>query len=200
MLRKSFVFDNKKTAGPRLYARKLFPWQASKPNMASVDDACDHLRCPSDWPAMFRVFANAASMKIADALIFCGDRGCYMIGQLDIEDTIRDAFQEALRALGSFLLKVSPTIPLLTIQSFFRHFKSSFTSFFRPFISSFSKAMTNAEIDAAQDKLVASFCALDTMLPLYWPTSTRHHLMCGLAKNCKKYIHYISVLTLQSSF
>ena len=104
--RKSFVFDDNEVPGAKRYKRKKFPWQATVNNQAAIDEACDHLKCPADWPKVFRTFSESTSMKIADALAFCGDRGCYFLGQMDIAVKVRVEFQAALNALGSFLLKV----------------------------------------------------------------------------------------------
>ena len=44
-------------------------------------------------------------MKIADTLAFCGDRGAYFIGLMDIDVEYKILFLQIVRSLNVFLLK-----------------------------------------------------------------------------------------------
>jgi hypothetical protein len=44
-------------------------------------------------------------MKIADCLAFCGDRGAYFIGLMDIAVEYKTLFLQIVRSLNVFLLK-----------------------------------------------------------------------------------------------
>ena len=47
-------------------------------------------------------------MKLADCLAFCGDRGAYFIGLMDIAIEYKILFLQLVRSLNVFLLKAPP--------------------------------------------------------------------------------------------
>jgi hypothetical protein len=47
-------------------------------------------------------------MKLADCLAFCGDRGAYFIGLMDIDIEYKTLFLRIIRALNVFLQKAPP--------------------------------------------------------------------------------------------
>jgi hypothetical protein len=66
------------------------------------------IRVARDWPPVLNIFCHEQRLKIADSLAFCGDRGAYFIGLLDIELKYKVAFLQVIRALNVFLLKSGP--------------------------------------------------------------------------------------------
>lgn len=84
--------------------KKNLPWVASKPRLALVSEALRNLKVPVDWPANVPL-DDTSSMKIAEALAVCGDRGMWSMGQLDLADNYGDLMVSLLRAAGLFLVK-----------------------------------------------------------------------------------------------
>ena len=56
---------------------------------------------PYGRPALLDYFTDEyEKIKIAEALAFCGDIGCYLIGLTDLQEDIRSIFIELLQVSG----------------------------------------------------------------------------------------------------
>ncbi len=93
------------------------PWVASKPSLELVGDMLLALKVPVDWPANPTIGDGATSMKIAEGLAVCGDRGQWIIGQLDIDDQYCHVLVDVLAAAAAFLKKVMPEEALATAHN-----------------------------------------------------------------------------------
>ena len=63
-------------------------------------------KVPVDWPANPPFGEGAGGMKIAEGLAMCGERGQWIIGQLDINDEYCAVIVGVLAAAAAFLKKV----------------------------------------------------------------------------------------------
>ena len=82
------------------------PWVATPDSLQTVAGHLMALKVPVDWPANPPFGEGAGGMKIAEGLAMCGDRGQWIIGQLDIPDEYCDVIVGVLAAAGAFLKKV----------------------------------------------------------------------------------------------
>ena len=82
------------------------PWVATA---AALQTVAGHLmanKVPVDWPANPSIGDGAGGMKIAEGLAMCGERGQWIIGQLDIPDDYCAVIVGVLAAAAAFLKKV----------------------------------------------------------------------------------------------
>jgi hypothetical protein len=84
------------------------PWVATPEALQTVTGHLMTLKVPVDWPANPSIGDGAGGMKIAEGLAMCGERGQWIIGQLDISDEYCTVIVAILGAAAAFLKKVIP--------------------------------------------------------------------------------------------
>ena len=84
------------------------PWVASEASQDTVCNALLALKVPTDWPANPDISNGGASMKIAEGLAVCGDRGQWIIGQLYIDVAYSNVLVDMLGSAGACLKKYMP--------------------------------------------------------------------------------------------
>jgi hypothetical protein len=84
------------------------PWHISKERLFDLMWLCTKLRVCKDWVPITAMFEFEHRMKIADCLAFCGDRGAYFIGLMDIDVIYKKLFIQLVRTINVFLLKSPP--------------------------------------------------------------------------------------------
>ena len=88
------------------------PWVASEASREAVSDVLLALKVPTDWPANPDICNGGAGMKIAEGLALCGDRGPWIIGQLDIDTAYCNVLVDVLASAGACLKKYMPEAEL----------------------------------------------------------------------------------------
>ena len=88
------------------------PWVATEVSREAVSDALLALKVPTDWPGNPDIRNGGAGMKIAEGLALCGDRGPWIIGQLDIDDEYCTLLGDVLASAGACLKKYMPEAEL----------------------------------------------------------------------------------------
>ena len=64
------------------------------------------LKVPNSWPKTLDYFSeDYEKIKLAEAMSFCGDRGCYFLGLTDITPDLKELMVELLRVVSSFIKK-----------------------------------------------------------------------------------------------
>ena len=84
------------------------PWVASEASREAVSDALLALKVPTDWPANPDIRNGGAGMKITEGLALCGDRGQWIIGQLDIDNVYCNMLVDVLASTGACLKNMYP--------------------------------------------------------------------------------------------
>ena len=84
------------------------PWVASEASKEAVSDVLLALKVPTDWPANPDITSGGAAMKIAEGLALCGDRGQWIMGQLDIDPVYCNVLVDVLASAGALLKKYMP--------------------------------------------------------------------------------------------
>ena len=82
------------------------PWVATPDSLQTVAGHLMALKVPVDWPANPPFGEGAGGMKIAEGLALCGERGQWIIGQLDIPDEYCSVIVGVLAGAAAFLKKV----------------------------------------------------------------------------------------------
>ena len=82
------------------------PWVPTPASLERVAAQLMELKVPVDWPANPPFGEGAGGMKIAEGLAMCGERGQWIIGQLDIDDEYCAVLVGVLEAAAAFLKKV----------------------------------------------------------------------------------------------
>ena len=82
------------------------PWVASHDSLQTVAAHLMTLKVPVDWPANPPFGEGSGGMKIAEGLAICGERGQWIIDQLDIDDEYCSVIVGVLAAAAAFLKKV----------------------------------------------------------------------------------------------
>ena len=82
------------------------PWVAPPDSLQTVAAHLMALKVPVDWPANPPFGEGSGGMKIAEGLAMCGERGQWIIGQLDIDEEYCSVLVGVLAAAGAFLKKV----------------------------------------------------------------------------------------------
>ena len=82
------------------------PWVATPASLAMVSAQLLERKVPVDWPANPPFGEGLGSMKIAEGLAMCGERGQWIIGQLDIDPEYCAVLVGLLGAAAAFLKKV----------------------------------------------------------------------------------------------
>ena len=93
------------------------PWVASEASQDTVCNALLALKVPTDWPANPDISNGGASMKIAEGLALCGDRGQWIIGQLDIDVAYSNVLVDMLGSAGACMKKYMPEDELKDVHS-----------------------------------------------------------------------------------
>ena len=88
------------------------PWVASEASQEAVSDMLLALKVPTDWPANPDIGNGGAAMKIAEGLALCGDRGQWIMGQLDIDPVYCNVLVDVLASAGACLKKYMPEAEL----------------------------------------------------------------------------------------
>ena len=85
------------------------PWVATPASLAMVSAHLLELKVPVDWPANPPFGEGLGSMKIAEGLAMCGERGQWIIGQLDIDDNVYcNMLVDVLASTGACLKNMYP--------------------------------------------------------------------------------------------
>ena len=84
------------------------PWVASEASQEAVSNVLLTLKVPTDWPANPDISNGGAGMKIAEGLALCGDRGQWIIGQLDVDAKFLTVLVDLLASAGACLKKYMP--------------------------------------------------------------------------------------------
>ena len=93
------------------------PWVASEASQEAVCDVLLALKVPTDWPANPDISNGGAGMKIAEGLALCGDRGQWIIGQLDMDALYCSVLVDVLASAGACLKKYMPESELKAAHS-----------------------------------------------------------------------------------
>ena len=88
-----------------LPATTKLPWVASVESKNRVTEYLLVLKVPTDWPANPDISNGGAGMKIAEGLALCGDRGQWIIGQLDLDAGFANVLVDILTSAGACLKK-----------------------------------------------------------------------------------------------
>ena len=157
--------------------------------------ASNQLKISAAWPRLLNYFTDEyEKIKLAEAMAFCGDRGCYFIGLTDIDPAVKQLFMELLRVVGGFMKKYTIRSQLLRYLYYnvyiYIYIYFLFNSFI-PIFPCFNHVVATCNCTIIRldllisymytyrlhERLVVVLAELEILLPIYWNTSTRHYLL-----------------------
>jgi hypothetical protein len=93
------------------------PWHISKKFKEILGLLIKTLKVPYSWPFLINFFSDAyIKIKIAEALSFLGDVGCYLVGLTDIPSDVKEVLITLIRVTGGFLKKRNKPTELKLLQ------------------------------------------------------------------------------------